>query len=69
MSSDMPSIWMLIRELKSRGLVKTAGSWLFARVPVFVLLGVELCFVCANMGWKGELFGWAVVSKQSTANS
>ena len=42
---------------------------MFARVPVFVLLGVELCFVCANMGWKGELFGWAVVSKPSTANS
>ncbi|GMI05280.1 hypothetical protein TrVE_jg3836 [Triparma verrucosa] len=37
--------------------------------PLFILLGVEYCAVCAYIGYKGELFGWAMVSQPSTFNS
>ncbi|GMH71529.1 hypothetical protein TrLO_g9083 [Triparma laevis f. longispina] len=45
------------------------GQAFGSRAPVFVLLGVEFCAVCVYMGWKGELFGYALVSKPSTFNN
>ncbi|GMH68993.1 hypothetical protein TrLO_g1264 [Triparma laevis f. longispina] len=39
------------------------------RAPVFILIGVEYCAVCAYMGWKGKLFGWSLMSQPSTFNS
>ncbi|GMH85889.1 hypothetical protein TL16_g10372 [Triparma laevis f. inornata] len=36
-----------------------------SKAPVFILLGVELCAVCTYMGWKGELYGFALLSKPS----
>lgn len=40
-----------------------------SRAPVFALLGAELCAICAYMGLKGELFGWAMLSKPSIFNN
>ena len=37
--------------------------------PLFILLGVEFCAVCAYMGYKGELFGVSVIGKPSTRNN
>jgi len=37
--------------------------------PLFILLGVEFCAVCAYMGYKGELFGFAMLGQPSTFNS
>ena len=36
---------------------------------LFILLGVEFCAVCTYMGFKGELFGWSLISQPSTFNS
>ncbi|GMH75404.1 hypothetical protein TL16_g06753 [Triparma laevis f. inornata] len=41
------------------------GSW----APVAILLGVEFCTVCVYMGWKGELFGFSVLSQTSTLSN
>ncbi|GMH92585.1 hypothetical protein TL16_g12389 [Triparma laevis f. inornata] len=37
--------------------------------PLFLLLGVEFCAVCAYMGWKGELFGFSMISQTSAFNN
>ncbi|GMH58934.1 hypothetical protein TL16_g02721 [Triparma laevis f. inornata] len=37
-----------------------------SRSRVFSLLGVEFCAICAYMGWKGKLFGNALLAKPST---
>ena len=37
--------------------------------PLFILLGVEYCAVCAYMGFKGELFGFAMADQPSTFRS
>ncbi|GMH54093.1 hypothetical protein TL16_g01606 [Triparma laevis f. inornata] len=43
------------------------GQAFGSRAPVFALLGIEFCAVCAYMGlWKWELYGWALLAKPST---
>ncbi|GMH71523.1 hypothetical protein TrLO_g9081 [Triparma laevis f. longispina] len=44
------------------------GEAFGSRKPIFLLLGVEFCIVCTYKGWKGELFGFALVSKPSPFN-